>query len=64
MKNRVDELNEETFMYKNTMIDLKENVESTVYEVKFEPTPKGGSKNKMRSAYYIEGNIELKERGH
>ncbi|XP_030444310.2 major allergen Pru ar 1-like [Syzygium oleosum] len=61
MKNRVDELNLETFTYKYTMIDLKEKFESIVYEVKFEPTPEGGSKNKMTSMYYTKGDVELKE---
>ncbi|XP_056159933.1 major allergen Pru ar 1-like [Syzygium oleosum] len=61
MKNRVDELNLETLMYKYTMIDLKEKFESIVYEVKFKPTPKGGSKNKKTSTYYTKGDIELKE---
>ncbi|XP_030470346.1 major strawberry allergen Fra a 1.07-like [Syzygium oleosum] len=61
MKNRVDELNEKTFTYKYTMIDLKEKFEAIVYEVKFEPTPEGGSKNKMTSMYYAKGEVELKE---
>ncbi|XP_030463116.1 major allergen Pru ar 1-like [Syzygium oleosum] len=61
LKNRVDELNEETFTYKYTVIDLKEKFESIAYEVKFEPTPEGGSKNKMTSTYYTEGDVELKE---
>ncbi|XP_030545648.1 major allergen Pru ar 1-like [Rhodamnia argentea] len=61
MKNRVDEMNEETFTYKYTMIDLVEKFESIAYEVKFEPTPEGGSKNKMTSTYKTEGDAELKE---
>ncbi|XP_056168606.1 major allergen Pru av 1-like [Syzygium oleosum] len=61
MKNCVDELNEETFVYKHTMIDLKEKFEFIAYEVKFEPTPDEGSKNKMTSMYYTKGNVELKE---
>ncbi|KAL3727730.1 hypothetical protein ACJRO7_032468 [Eucalyptus globulus] len=61
MKNRVDEINEETFTYKYTMIDLNEKFESIAYEIKFEPTPEGGSKNKMTSTYYTKGNVELKE---
>ncbi|KAL3727774.1 hypothetical protein ACJRO7_032512 [Eucalyptus globulus] len=61
MKNRVDMLNKETFAYKHTMIDLEERFESIAYEVKFEPTPDGGSKNKMTSTYYVKGDIELKE---
>ncbi|KAK3418046.1 hypothetical protein EUGRSUZ_H04027 [Eucalyptus grandis] len=61
MKNSVDELNKETFVYKHTMIDLEERFESIAYEVKFEPTPDGGSKNRMTSTYYVKGDIELKE---
>ncbi|XP_031396037.1 major allergen Pru ar 1-like [Punica granatum] len=64
VKNRVDELNEETFTYKYTLIEggpLMDKLESISYEVKFEPTPEGGSKNKMRSTYYTKGDIELKE---
>ncbi|XP_010027098.2 major allergen Pru ar 1 [Eucalyptus grandis] len=63
MKNSVDELNKETFVYKHTMIDLEERFESIAYEVKFEPTPDGGSKNRMTSTYYVKGDIETgKER--
>ncbi|XP_030472515.1 major allergen Pru ar 1-like [Syzygium oleosum] len=61
MKNFVDELNEKTFTDKYTMIDLKGKFESIVYEVKFEATPEGGSKNKMTSIYYTKGDVELKE---
>ncbi|XP_030442866.2 major allergen Pru ar 1-like [Syzygium oleosum] len=61
MKNRVDEQNLETLTYKYTMIDLKEKFKSIVYEVKFEPTPEGGSQNKMTSTYYTKGEVELKE---
>ncbi|KAF8030814.1 hypothetical protein BT93_D0108 [Corymbia citriodora subsp. variegata] len=61
IKNRMDELNEETFTYKYTIIDLEEKFESIVYEVKFEPTSEGGSKNKMTSTYYTMGDVELKE---
>ncbi|XP_048130687.1 major allergen Pru ar 1-like [Rhodamnia argentea] len=61
MKNRVDEPNEETFTYKYTMIDLKDKFESIAYEVKFEPTPEGGSKSNMMSTYYTKGDVTLKE---
>ncbi|KAL3727597.1 hypothetical protein ACJRO7_032350 [Eucalyptus globulus] len=64
MKNRVDELNEETFTYKYVLIEggpLMEKFESIAYEVKFEPTSDGGSKNKMTSTYYTKGDFELKE---
>ncbi|KAF8015575.1 hypothetical protein BT93_H1175 [Corymbia citriodora subsp. variegata] len=61
MKNRVDELNEETFTYKHTMINLQGKFESIAYEVKFKPTLDGGSKNKMTSTYYVKGNVDLEE---
>ncbi|KAL3727598.1 hypothetical protein ACJRO7_032351 [Eucalyptus globulus] len=61
MKNRVDEINEETCTYKYTMIYLNEKFESIAYEIKFEPTLEGGSKNKMTSTYYTKGIVELKE---
>lgn len=38
-----------------------EKFESIAYEVKFEPTPDGRSKNKMTSTYYTKGDFELKE---
>ncbi|XP_030463084.2 major allergen Pru ar 1-like [Syzygium oleosum] len=62
MKNRVDELNKETFTYKYTMINLMDKFESIACEVKFEPTPDGASKNKMTNTYYTKGNVELKEK--
>ncbi|XP_030545592.1 major allergen Pru ar 1-like [Rhodamnia argentea] len=64
IKNRVDELNEETLTYKYALIEggpLMEKFESITYKVKFEPTPDGGSKNKMTSMYYTKGDFELKE---
>ncbi|KAF8017497.1 hypothetical protein BT93_H2618 [Corymbia citriodora subsp. variegata] len=64
MKNRIDELNEETFTYKYALIEggpLMEKFESIAYEIKFEPTPDGGSKNKMTSTYYTKGDFEIKE---
>ena len=51
-------------MYNYSMIEgdaLMDNLEYISYEVKFEPTPEGGSKNKMVSKYHTKGDIELKE---
>ncbi|KAF8017473.1 hypothetical protein BT93_H2598 [Corymbia citriodora subsp. variegata] len=56
-----DELNEETFTYKYTIIDLIEKFESIVHEAKFEPTPESGSKNKVVDTYFTKGDVELKE---
>lgn len=60
LKNRVDELNKETFTYRYTIINLKK-YESIVHEVKFDPTPEGGSKSKITNTYHTKGNVELKE---
>ncbi|KAL5541890.1 hypothetical protein UlMin_009600 [Ulmus minor] len=64
IKTRIDELDEEKFIYNYTLIEgseLLEKLEYISYEVKFEPTPEGGSKNKMVSKYCTKGDFELKE---
>ncbi|KAF7850355.1 hypothetical protein BT93_L5572 [Corymbia citriodora subsp. variegata] len=61
MKNHVDELNKETLLYKHTMTNLDEKFKSIAYEVKFKPTPDGGSKNKMTTTYYVKGDVKLEE---
>ncbi|KAF8008402.1 hypothetical protein BT93_K2168 [Corymbia citriodora subsp. variegata] len=61
IKSHIDELNEETFTYKYTIIDLMEKFESIVHEAKFEPTPESGSKNKVVDTYFTKGDVELKE---
>lgn len=55
-------MSKETFTYKHTMINLMDKFESIAYEVKFEPTPNGTSKNKMTNTYYTKGNVVLKEK--
>ncbi|XP_050239889.1 major allergen Pru ar 1-like [Quercus robur] len=64
VKNRIDELNEENHSYKYTYIEgdaLADKLESIAYEVQFEPTPEGGSKNKMTSKYYTKADVVLSE---
>ncbi|XP_030974278.1 major allergen Pru ar 1-like [Quercus lobata] len=64
VKNRIDELNEENHSYKYTCIEgdaLADKLESIAYEVQFEPTPEGGSKNKMTSKYYTKADVVLSE---
>ncbi|XP_075653906.1 major allergen Pru ar 1-like [Castanea sativa] len=64
VKNRIDVLNEENYSYKYTYIHgdaLADKLESIAYEVQFEPTPEGGSKNKMTSKYYTKADVVLSE---
>ncbi|KAG5618721.1 hypothetical protein H5410_018545, partial [Solanum commersonii] len=64
IKYRVDELNEETYTYKYTMIEgdgLVDNLEKITYDVKFEQSADGGSISKVTSSYYTVGDFKLKE---
>ncbi|XP_060174594.1 major strawberry allergen Fra a 1-2-like [Lycium barbarum] len=64
IKYRIDELNEEKFIYKYALIEgdaLVEKLEKITYEVKFEQSPDGGSISKVTSTYYTEGDFKLKE---
>ncbi|XP_062150332.1 major allergen Pru ar 1-like [Alnus glutinosa] len=64
VKNRIDELNEETYSYKYTVIEgdaLADKLELIVHEVQFEATTEGGSKNKMTTKYHTKGDIVIKE---
>ncbi|KAF8017471.1 hypothetical protein BT93_H2596 [Corymbia citriodora subsp. variegata] len=61
IKSRIDELNEETFTFKYTIIDLMEKFESIVHEAKFALTPESGSKNKVVDTYFTKGDVEPKE---
>ncbi|XP_040999891.1 major allergen Pru ar 1-like [Juglans microcarpa x Juglans regia] len=64
LKNRIDEVNEENYSYKYTVIEgdaLAEKLEFITHEVQFEPTPDGGSKNKMITKYHTKGDIVIKE---
>ncbi|KAJ4712911.1 major allergen Pru ar 1-like [Melia azedarach] len=62
IKNRIDELDPVNYSYKYTLIEgdeLMDKVEKITYEVKFEATPEGGSKNKMTSTYFTKGDKVL-----
>lgn len=64
IKNRIDELDLENFSYKYSLIEgdgLLNKLDKITYDVKFEPTPDGGSKNKMSSTYYTKGDMVLTE---
>ncbi|GLT99053.1 hypothetical protein SLE2022_165200 [Rubroshorea leprosula] len=64
IKNRIDELDEKNFSYKYSLIEgegLLEKLEKITYEVKFEPTPEVGSKNKMTSTHCAKGDFVLSE---
>ncbi|KAK1591184.1 hypothetical protein Q3G72_003598 [Acer saccharum] len=64
IKNRIDELDAENFSYKYSLIEgdgVMDKIEKITYEVKFETTPDGGSKNKMTSTYYTKGDFALTE---
>lgn len=65
MKNRVDAVDEENFVYSYTLIEgdslVMEKLEYISYEVKFEALADGGSKNKMVSKYHTKGGIVLNE---
>ncbi|KAI3459448.1 hypothetical protein Pfo_016111 [Paulownia fortunei] len=64
LKYRIDELNEGTYTYNYTLIEgdaLIDKLEKITYEVKFEPTPTGGSTSKVTSKYYTKGDFVLKE---
>lgn len=40
---------------------LAEKLEFITHEVQYEPTPDGGSKNKMTKKYHTKGDIVIKE---
>ncbi|XP_016449281.1 major strawberry allergen Fra a 1-2-like [Nicotiana tabacum] len=64
IKYRVDELNEETYTYKYTLVGgdgLVDNLEKISYDVKFEQSTDGGSISKVTSTYYTVGDFKLNE---
>nr|XP_011463622.1 PREDICTED: major allergen Pru ar 1-like [Fragaria vesca subsp. vesca] len=65
VRNRVDEVDDENYVYNYTLIEgdasVMEKVEFISYEVKFEATPEGGSKNRMVSKYHTKGDIVLND---
>lgn len=64
MKHRIDELDQDNFVCKYTMIEgdaLGDKLESIAYEVKFEAASDGSSICKMTSNYNTIGEFEVKE---
>ncbi|KAA8527662.1 hypothetical protein F0562_035469 [Nyssa sinensis] len=64
MKHHIDELNEETYTYKYTLIEgeaLKDKLEKVCFEVKLEASTDGGTISKMTSKYYTKGDFVLTE---
>ncbi|KAL2341725.1 hypothetical protein Fmac_009665 [Flemingia macrophylla] len=64
VKNRIDEINEDTFTYSYTLIEgeaLKDKFASISNEIKFEASPDGGSISKVTSKYYLKGDVEINE---
>ena len=64
LKYHIDELNEETYTYKYTLVEgdsLTDKLKKITYEVKFEPTAEGGSISKVTSKYYTKDDFVLKE---
>ncbi|KAL2463196.1 Major allergen Pru ar 1 [Forsythia ovata] len=64
VKYQIDELNEDTLTYKYSLVEgdaLIEGLEKITYEVKFEPSPNGGSISKITSKYYTKDDFKLKE---
>ncbi|GMN63413.1 hypothetical protein TIFTF001_032496 [Ficus carica] len=63
-KIRVDELDEEKCVYNHSLIEgdaLMDKLEYIYYDVKFEPTPEGGSKNKVISKFHTKDGVELND---
>lgn len=65
VKNLVEEVDEENFIYRYSMIEgealILEKVGKISYEVKFEERAEGGSLNKMTSIYYTKGDVVLSQ---
>ncbi|KAF5465394.1 hypothetical protein F2P56_015431 [Juglans regia] len=62
--NRQVNFAEESYYYKYTVTEgdaLEEKLEFIVHEVQLEPTPVGGSKNKMTTNYHTKGDIVITE---
>ena len=64
LKYHIDELNEETYTYKYTLLEgdsLTDKLEKITYEVKLEPSAEGGTISKVISKYYTKDGFVLKE---
>lgn len=64
MKNKIDEINEETLTFGYTTIEgeiLGDKNESIGHEIKFEATADGGSTIKVTTKYYTKGDFQINE---
>ncbi|XP_076928809.1 major allergen Pru ar 1-like [Bidens hawaiensis] len=64
VKHQIDELDENTFTYKYTLIEgngISDKVEKVCYDIKFESSPDGGTISKMITTIYTQGDFEIKE---
>ncbi|KAL6990029.1 hypothetical protein U1Q18_052597 [Sarracenia purpurea var. burkii] len=64
VKHRIDALDKEKLTYAYTLIEgdaLKDKIESISYEIKFEPSPDGGTVGKNVSTYHTKPGVEVKE---
>ncbi|GMY27832.1 major allergen Pru ar 1-like [Fagus crenata] len=65
LKHRIDALDEEKLTYSYTSVegddDLLDKIESISYEIKFEPTPGGGSKGTNVSKYHPKPGVQINE---
>ncbi|KAA8548994.1 hypothetical protein F0562_000678 [Nyssa sinensis] len=64
LKHKIDALDTQNLMCKYSLIEgdvLGAELESVVYEVKFEASSDGGCVCKMTSEYHTKGAVELKE---
>ena len=64
IKNRIDEIDEETLTYNYTLIEgeaLKDKFASIAHEIKFEAAPDGGSVSKVTNKYYLKGDVQINE---
>lgn len=64
MKHRIDEINEENFIYNYTLVEgdaLAGKLEKISYEAKFETSPEGGTIAKMVSNYYTLEGVAISE---
>lgn len=63
IKNRIDWPSEFSIQVQSDIEGdgLMDKLEKITYEIKFEPTPEGGSRNKTLSTYYIKGDNVLTE---
>lgn len=64
MKHQIDELDEKTFTYKYTSIEvigISDKIEKIYYDIKFESSPDGGTISKMTTTIYTHCDFDIKE---